>query len=84
MDFLAGLLGLRKVGWVFTQAVGTAERDYIMSGSEVAAMAAMQVGRRVERRFVVVMAPDLRSLPPRAALASPSTRHLGQQISTAA
>jgi hypothetical protein len=44
VDFLAGLLGLRKVGWVFTQAVGAAERDYIMSGSEVAAMAAMQVG----------------------------------------
>eukprot|EP00879_Flechtneria_rotunda_P015340 GHRR01016036.1.p1 GENE.GHRR01016036.1~~GHRR01016036.1.p1 ORF type:complete len:378 (+),score=128.22 GHRR01016036.1:953-2086(+) len=39
-DFLAGILGLQKVGWVFNQS--NKERDYIMSSSEIQAMAAMQ------------------------------------------
>ncbi|KAF6262215.1 NPL4 family-domain-containing protein [Scenedesmus sp. NREL 46B-D3] len=39
-DFLAGVLGLRKVGWVFCQA--NKERDWIVSSSEIQAMAAMQ------------------------------------------
>ncbi|KAF8056357.1 NPL4-like protein 1 [Scenedesmus sp. PABB004] len=38
-DFLAGILGLKKVGWVFSQS--TKERDFIVSSSEVQAMAAM-------------------------------------------
>jgi hypothetical protein len=32
-DFLAGVLGLQKVGWVFCQA--NKERDWIVSSSEV-------------------------------------------------
>lgn len=39
-DLIADVLGWRKVGWIFTQAVG--ERDYIMSSEEVCQMAAMQ------------------------------------------
>lgn len=39
-DFVASLLGLRKVGWIFTQSVQ--ERDFIMSTEEVCQMAAMQ------------------------------------------
>eukprot|EP00878_Enallax_costatus_P008492 GHUV01008876.1.p1 GENE.GHUV01008876.1~~GHUV01008876.1.p1 ORF type:complete len:370 (+),score=103.71 GHUV01008876.1:1393-2502(+) len=38
-DFLAGILGLQKVGWVFSQA--NKERDYIMSNAELQQMAAM-------------------------------------------
>jgi hypothetical protein len=34
-DFLAGVLGLQKVGWVFCQA--NKERDWIVSSSEVRA-----------------------------------------------
>ncbi|WIA35011.1 hypothetical protein OEZ86_003507 [Tetradesmus obliquus] len=39
-DFLAGVLGLQKVGWVFCQA--NKERDWIVSSGELQAMAAMQ------------------------------------------
>lgn len=39
-DFVASLLGLRKVGWIFTQSVQ--EREFIMSTEEVCQIAAMQ------------------------------------------
>lgn len=39
-DFVASLLGLRKVGWIFTQSVQ--ERECIMSTEEVCQIAAMQ------------------------------------------
>jgi hypothetical protein len=42
VDFLAELMGLKKVGWVFAQS--NKQRDYIISGAEVAQMAAVQVG----------------------------------------
>lgn len=41
VDFLAELMGLKKVGWVFSQA--NKERGFIVSCEEVMAMAAMQV-----------------------------------------
>jgi hypothetical protein len=34
-DFIADVLGLSKVGWVFTQAAKDKPDDYIMSSSEV-------------------------------------------------
>lgn len=34
-DFIADVLGLSKVGWVFTQAAKDTPDDYIMSSSEV-------------------------------------------------
>jgi hypothetical protein len=34
-DFIASVLGLSKVGWVFTQAARDKPQDYIMSSSEV-------------------------------------------------
>uniref|UniRef100_A0A7S0S117 MPN domain-containing protein n=1 Tax=Chlamydomonas leiostraca TaxID=1034604 RepID=A0A7S0S117_9CHLO len=40
VDFLAGLLGLKKVGWVFAQSV--AERDFIMHTGELLQTAAIQ------------------------------------------
>mmetsp|Transcript_20771 Transcript_20771/g.62557 ORF Transcript_20771/g.62557 Transcript_20771/m.62557 type:complete len:413 (-) Transcript_20771:823-2061(-) len=39
-DYLAAALGLKKVGWIFTQAA--AERDYIMDSQEIQQMAALQ------------------------------------------
>jgi hypothetical protein len=42
VDFLAGLLGLKKVGWIFAQS--TQPREFIMSTAEILQMAAMQVG----------------------------------------
>lgn len=40
VDFLAGLLGYKKVGWIFSQS--KAERDYIMHTGELLQTAAMQ------------------------------------------
>lgn len=45
VDFLAGVLGLSKVGWVFSQATRDrpeGEDDYIMSSSEIQAIASIQ------------------------------------------
>ena len=42
VDFLAELMGLKKVGWVFSQA-NAGERDFIVSADELIAMAAVQV-----------------------------------------
>jgi hypothetical protein len=41
VDFLAELMGLKKVGWVFAQS--NKQRDYIISGEEVVEMATIQV-----------------------------------------
>ena len=41
MDFIAGLLGYQKVGWIFSQSKH--ERDFIMHTNEVLQVAAMQV-----------------------------------------
>lgn len=43
VDFLAELMGLKKVGWIFAQS--NKPRDYIISGAEVQQMAAVQVRR---------------------------------------
>ncbi|KAF5830350.1 NPL4 family-domain-containing protein [Dunaliella salina] len=40
VDFLAGLLGMKKVGWVYNQS--TEERDFIMHADEVKQVAMMQ------------------------------------------
>lgn len=48
MDFIAGLLGYQKVGWIFSQSKH--ERDFIMHTNEVLQVAAMQV------RYVWVLA----------------------------
>mmetsp|Transcript_35576 Transcript_35576/g.79001 ORF Transcript_35576/g.79001 Transcript_35576/m.79001 type:complete len:414 (+) Transcript_35576:354-1595(+) len=40
VDFLAGLLGYKKVGWIFSQS--KAERDFIMHTEELLQTAAMQ------------------------------------------
>ena len=42
VDFLAGLLGYQKVGWIFSQS--KQERDFIMHTGELLQVAAMQVG----------------------------------------
>lgn len=34
-DFIASILGLSKVGWIFTQATKDTPDDYIMGSSEV-------------------------------------------------
>lgn len=46
VDFLAEILGLHKVGWVFAQS--NKECDYIVSGTELQQMAEMQdeIGRQ--------------------------------------
>ncbi len=53
MDFLAGLLGYQKVGWIFSQS--KAERDFIMHTGELLQTAAMQVkhGRRIGEENLV-------------------------------
>ena len=40
VDFIAGLLGYKKVGWIFSQS--KLERDYIMHTGELLQTAAMQ------------------------------------------
>ena len=41
-DFIAGRLGLAKVGWVLAQSAAAAARDWILSDGEVRQMAAVQ------------------------------------------
>ncbi|KAI8466686.1 MAG: NPL4 family-domain-containing protein [Monoraphidium minutum] len=55
VDFLAELFGLKKVGWVFAQS--NKQRDWIVSGSEVLQMAAMQ-GELGEQSVTVVVSFD--------------------------
>jgi nuclear protein localization family protein 4 len=54
VDELAGLLGMKRVGWIFSHAGG---RDYLLSGEEVLKAAALQ--SKYGSSFVtVVVAPD--------------------------
>ncbi|GBF91193.1 hypothetical protein Rsub_04862 [Raphidocelis subcapitata] len=55
VDFLAELFGLKKVGWVFSQS--NKERDYIISGEELVAMAGVQ-GELGEQSVTVVVSFD--------------------------
>lgn len=55
VDFLAELMGLKKVGWIFTQS--NKQRDYIISGAEVLQMAQMQ-GELGENSVTVVVTFD--------------------------
>ncbi|CAG9461484.1 unnamed protein product [Pedinophyceae sp. YPF-701] len=41
-DAIAAALGLRRVGWVFSQATGVADKDHVLSADEVAQMGAWQ------------------------------------------
>lgn len=55
VDFLANLLGLKKVGFIFTQS--TAERDFIMHTDELIQAATMQ-GELGETSMTVVVSWD--------------------------
>ena len=48
VEMVAGLLGLTKVGWIFSQS--TQERDFICGTEEICQMAAMQVRSRLGAR----------------------------------
>jgi nuclear protein localization family protein 4 len=63
-DGVAAALGWRKVGWIFTQS--TKEREFIMSGEEIAQMAAVQaeMGPHAVTALVALFPAEQEGAPP--------------------
>lgn len=57
-DFIASVLGLSKVGWIFTQAAKDKSDDYIMSSSEVSSQSFNVYHCKVSLRLAMVRPID--------------------------